>query len=118
MPVTFKNHTTPAGLTIIAECDPDAHSAAAGFFVNRRPRQSAQLMGVSHYLEHMMFKGTQDISAEDLNRRFDAMGARNNAYTTAEMTCFYAHIIPERLPDADELLAKMLRPAPAGRLRP
>lgn len=112
MPVTFQNHLASNGLRIIAECDPDAHSAAAGFFVRTGARdETSQLMGVSHFLEHMMFKGTQDISAEELNRRFDRMGARNNAYTTSEMTCFYAHIIPERLPEADELLARMLRPA-------
>jgi predicted Zn-dependent peptidase len=59
----------------------------------------------------MMFKGTAEISADDLNRRFDEIGARNNAYTTAEMTCFYAHVLPERLPEASELLSKMMRPA-------
>jgi predicted Zn-dependent peptidase len=112
MPVTFKQHLAPNGLRIIAEVDPDAHSAAAGFFVRTGARDEApEVMGVSHFLEHMMFKGTDEISAEELNRRFDAMGARNNAYTSAELTCFYAHVIPERLPEANELLAKMLRPA-------
>lgn len=112
MPVTFRQHLAPNGLRIIAECDPDAHSAAAGFFVRTGARDEAsQVMGVSHFLEHMMFKGTDTLSAEDLNRRFDEIGARNNAYTSSEMTCFYAHVIPEFLPDATELLARMMRPA-------
>jgi predicted Zn-dependent peptidase len=112
MPVTFKQHLAPNGLRIIAEVDPDAASAAAGFFVKTGARdEDPALMGVSHFLEHMMFKGTAEISADDLNRRFDEIGARNNAFTTAEMTCFYAHVLPERLPEASELLSKMMRPA-------
>jgi len=112
MPVTFRQHLAPNGLRIIAECDPDAHSAAAGFFVRTGARdESGEIMGVSHYLEHMMFKGTDTIAADELNRRFDCIGARNNAYTSAEMTCFYAHVIPERLAEATDLLGQMLRPA-------
>ncbi len=112
MPVTFHQHVAPNGLRIIAEVDPEAHSAAAGFFVKTGARDEATpLMGVSHFLEHMMFKGTEEISADDLNRRFDEIGARNNAYTSGEMTCFYAHILPERLTEANELLSKMMRPA-------
>jgi predicted Zn-dependent peptidase len=112
MPVTFKQHIAPNGLRIIAEVDPDAASAAAGFFVKTGGRdEEPPLMGVSHFLEHMMFKGTDDLSADELNRRFDEIGARNNAYTSTEMTCFYAHVLPERLPEANELLARMMRPA-------
>jgi predicted Zn-dependent peptidase len=110
--VTFKQHVAPNGLKVIVECDAEAHSAAAGFFVKTGARdETAALMGVSHFLEHMMFKGTDTLSAEDLNRRFDEIGARNNAYTTSEMTCFYAQVIPEHLSEATDLLARMLRPA-------
>lgn len=112
MAVEFKQHVAPNGLRIIAEVDADAHSAATGFFVRSGARdEDPPLMGVSHYLEHMMFKGTEQISADELNRRFDEIGARNNAYTSSEMTCFYAHVLPERLEEANELLARMLRPA-------
>ncbi len=112
MPVTFEQHRLPNGLTVIAEIDPDAHSAACGFFVRTGARDEASaVMGVSHFLEHMMFKGTDDISSEDLNRRFDAMGARNNAFTSTEMTCFYATVLPERLGEAVDLLGRMMRPA-------
>ncbi len=112
MPVTFREHCSPNGLRIIGEIDPDAHSAAAGFFVKTGARdETGSLMGVSHFLEHMMFKGTEEISADELNRRFDAMGARNNAYTSGEMTCFYAQVLPERVAEASELLSRMMRPA-------
>ena len=112
MPLTFQHRTLPNGLTIIAECDDSAHTAACGFFVKTGARdENTSVMGVSHFLEHMMFKGTDEISADQLNRAFDAIGARNNAYTSAEMTCFYAQVLPEFLPRATELLGKMMRPA-------
>lgn len=112
MPPTFRHATLPNGLTIIAEDDPAAYSSAAGFFVKTGARdEDTPVMGVSHFLEHMMFKGTDDITAAELNRRFDEMGARNNAFTSNEMTCFYAHVLPEHLGSCVELLAKMMRPA-------
>ncbi len=112
MAYTFHQAVLPNGLTIVAEVDPTAHSAAAGFFVKTGARDEATpLMGVSHFLEHMMFKGTHDISAEELNQRFDAMGAKNNAYTSNEITCFYAHLLPERAGEGIDLLSRMMRPA-------
>ncbi|MBX3316881.1 MAG: insulinase family protein [Phycisphaeraceae bacterium] len=112
MPITFHKHVLPNGLTIIAECDPDAHTSACGFFVRTGARdESPTVMGVSHFLEHMMFKGTDTLSADDINRGFDELGARNNAFTSNEMTCFYAHVLPEHLGSATELLGKMMRPA-------
>lgn len=112
MPVTFKQHTFPNGLNVIAEVDPAAHTSACGFFVKTGARdEDSAVMGVSHFLEHMMFKGTADITAEDLNRRFDDLGARNNAFTSSEMTCFYASTLPEKLRDCVELLGRMMRPA-------
>jgi len=112
MPVTFQEHQLANGLRVIAETDPDAHSAAVGFFVKTGARdEDASIMGVSHFLEHMMFKGSEDLTAEEINRRFDALGARNNAYTTSEITCFHAQVLPEHLPEVTTLLARMLRPA-------
>ncbi len=112
MAVTFEHATLPNGLTVIAEVDPTAHSAAVGYFVKTGARdERPDVMGVSHFLEHMMFKGTAKRTAEALNRDFDRIGAKNNAYTSSEMTCFHAQVIPERLDAAVEILADMLRPA-------
>ena len=112
MAYTFHQATLANGLTIVAEVDPLAHSAAAGFFVKTGARDEATpVMGVSHFLEHMMFKGTGDITAEELNQRFDAMGAKNNAYTSNEITCFYAHLLPELAGEGLALLSRMMRPA-------
>ncbi len=112
MTATFRHARLDNGLTIIAEIMPEAHSASAGFFVKTGARdESASLMGVSHFLEHMMFKGTDDLTAEDINQGFDTLGARNNAFTSNEMTCFYAQVLPDVLDDALGLLARMMRPA-------
>ena len=115
MAVTFRKQILDNGLTIIAECDAAAHSAAAGFFVKTGARdEQAPVMGVSHFLEHMMFKGTPGRTAEQINKDFDTIGAKNNAYTSAEMTCFHASVLPESLlgnGGAIDLLSDMLRPA-------
>ena len=112
MPVTFKHRTLDNGLDVVGEIDPDAHTASSGVFVRTGARdEDSTIMGVSHFLEHMMFKGTDDISAEQLNLRFDAMGARNNAYTTSELTCFYAHTLPEHAMESTSLITEMMSPA-------
>jgi hypothetical protein len=100
MPTTleFKQTTLSNGLTIIAETDPAAALRArrVSSSAPAPATKSSVVMGVSHFLEHMMFKGThRHLSAEELNRAFDEIGARNNAFTSSEMTCFYAHVLPE-----------------------
>ncbi|HTU26452.1 MAG TPA: pitrilysin family protein [Pirellulales bacterium] len=100
------------GLTVIAECNAEAHSTALGFFVETGARdESAPLAGVSHFLEHMVFKGTPKRSAEDVNRDFDDMGAHYNAFTSEENTVYYAAVLPEHQSAATELLADILRPS-------
>ncbi len=98
------------GLTVIGELRPSAVSAAIGFFVKTGARdESPELSGVSHFLEHMMFKGTEKRTALDINYQLGAMGAQANAYTSEEKTVYYAAVLPEYLPDALELFSDMLR---------
>jgi predicted Zn-dependent peptidase len=112
MSYRFERHRLANGLTIVGEISDAAHSAAAGFFVKTGARDEAsKVMGVSHFLEHMMFKGTADLAADELNRAFDEIGAKNNAYTSSEMTAFHVHTLPEHLPRGLELLSRMMRPA-------
>lgn len=112
MAISFQERVLSNGIRLIGEVDPEAHSAAVGFFVRTGARdEPAEAMGVSHFLEHMMFKGTGDLSAEALNTAMDDLGASNNAYTSAELTCFYAHTLPGALPEAAKLLGRMMRPA-------
>ena len=101
----------PNGLEVLAECSPHALSSAIGFFVRTGSRdETPELAGVSHFLEHMAFKGSQRRSADDVNREFDDIGAKYNAYTTEEHTVFHAAVLPEYLDRAVDLLADLLRP--------
>ena len=112
MPLDFKHTTLANGLNILAEVNDDAHTAAVGFFVKTGARdETPAVMGVSHFLEHMMFKGTDRRTADDVNREFDEIGANYNAFTSHEQTVYYAHVLPEMLHSAVDLFADMLRPS-------
>jgi predicted Zn-dependent peptidase len=108
----FLEHKLPNGLQVVAECNAEAYSTAVGFFVETGARDETDaLAGVSHFLEHMVFKGTPTRSADDVNREFDEMGAHYNAFTSEENTVYYAAILPEHQTAAVELLADILRPS-------
>lgn len=108
----FHSHRLPNGLTIIGETSPSARSVALGFFVRTGARDETPAeSGVSHYLEHMMFKGTPARTAEQVNLDFDRIGASYNAYTSEENTVYYAAVLPEYLPKALDILADILRPS-------
>jgi predicted Zn-dependent peptidase len=108
----FHTHRLPNGLTIIGETSPAARSVALGFFVRTGSRDETPVeSGVSHFLEHMMFKGTPRRSAEEVNLDFDRIGASYNAYTSEENTVYYAAVLPEYLPKAIDILADILRPS-------
>ncbi|MBX9584789.1 MAG: insulinase family protein [Gemmataceae bacterium] len=108
----FHTHTLPNGLRVIAETSPSARSAALGFFVRTGSRdETGPESGVSHFLEHMLFKGTPRRTALDVNLDFDRIGASYNAYTSEENTVYYAAVLPEYLPKAVDILADILRPS-------
>ncbi len=108
----FEQETLDNGLKVIAELNPNVHSVAFGFFVRTGSRdESAEVSGVSHFLEHMVFKGTEKYSAEDVNRIFDEIGANYNASTSEEVTLFYAAVLPEYLPVAFEMFSSILYPS-------
>jgi len=110
--VKFRSHTLDNGLQIVAECNDEAHSTAVGFFVRAGSRdETDEIAGVSHFLEHMMFKGTPTRSADDVNREFDEIGAQYNAFTNEENTVYYAAVLPEYLERAVDLLSDILRPS-------
>ena len=108
----FRERRLDNGLQIIAECNPEAYSTALGFFVRTGARdEDDSIAGVSHFLEHMMFKGTPTRSAEDVNRQFDEIGAHYNAFTSEEHTVYYAAVLPEYQTAAVELLGDIIRPS-------
>lgn len=108
----FHSHTLPNGLQLIGETSPSARSVAVGFFVRTGSRdETSSESGVSHFLEHMMFKGTPRRTAFDVNLDFDRIGASYNAYTSEENTVYYAALLPEYLPRGIDILADILRPS-------
>ncbi len=108
----FREHRLANGLEIIAECNPRAYSTAMAFFVRAGSRDETDaLSGVSHFLEHMAFKGTTRRSAADVNRELDELGASSNAFTSEEQTVYYATVLPEYQQPALDLLCDIMRPA-------
>lgn len=97
------------GITVITEHMEGVRSAALGFWVRVGSRDEAPVeSGMSHFMEHMLFKGTTTRSALDISTAFDALGAEFNAFTSREYTCFYTRLIDERLKLGFEILADML----------
>jgi predicted Zn-dependent peptidase len=108
----FYQHRLSNGLQVIAETSPSARSVALGFFVRTGSRdETPEVSGVTHFLEHMVFKGTARRSALDVNRDFDCIGADYNAFTSEENTVFHAAVLPEYVPQAVDVLADILRPS-------
>ncbi|MBN8549171.1 MAG: insulinase family protein [Deltaproteobacteria bacterium] len=100
------------GLTILGEANPAAQSAAVGYFVKTGARdETPREAGVSHFLEHMMFKGTKKRNALEITYELGNIGAQANAFTSEENTVYYAQVIPEYFGYMQELLSDMLRPA-------
>ncbi|HWO70665.1 MAG TPA: pitrilysin family protein [Actinomycetota bacterium] len=98
-----------SGLRVVTERMPGVRSVALGFWVlagsrDERPRIS----GASHFLEHLLFKGTRRRSARDIAEAFDAVGGDVNAFTAKEYTCFYARVLDRDLPMAVDHLCDML----------
>jgi len=108
----YRQHKLDNGLEILAECNPHAHFSAFGYFVRTGARdETKEIGGVSHFLEHMVFKGTPNRSAEDVNRRLDEMGSSSNARTGEESTIYHAAVLPEFQDDMVELLSDLMRPS-------
>lgn len=108
----FKQKTLSNGLVLIGEVNPPAKSAAVGYFVRTGARdETLDINGVSHFLEHMLFKGTERLNSFQVNEAFDSRGAQFNAFTSEEQTVFYASVLPEYLVDITALWAELMRPA-------
>ncbi len=103
-------HTLDNGLTIVIESMPDVRSAAAGFLVRTGARdETPELAGISHFLEHMMFKGTPKRGWQDITIDFDKMGSSYNAFTSEDRTVYYGWVRHADIGKQLELLADMLR---------
>ncbi len=108
----FYTQRLPNGLQLLGQRMPDLESVSVCFFVRTgaRDEHDPALFGVSHFLEHMVFKGTERRDTERITLDFNLMGAEFNAFTSVEQTVFYARILNEYLPNAMDLLSDMMRP--------
>ena len=108
----FAEHRLPNGLRVVCEVMPGVRSAAVGFYVATGSRhEQAHEHGVSHFLEHMCFKGTATRNWHDINVRFDELGSIYNAFTSKERTVYFGWVPAEHVEQQLELLADIMRPS-------
>lgn len=102
-------HQLMNGARVLIEEIPHVHSASTGVYVKVGSRhESEETHGVAHFLEHMLFKGTERYSAREIAEIFESMGGQLNAYTSREHTCFYARVLDENIEEAMDVLFDML----------
>ncbi len=100
--------TLPNGVRILTEHVPAVSSAALGIWVGTGSRdEKANENGAAHFIEHMLFKGTNQYSAREMAQRMDVIGGQVNAFTTKECTCFYARALNSHLGEAADILCGM-----------
>jgi len=106
----MRKDTLANGLTVVSEAIPYVRSVAVGIWVRGGSRiEPAPLNGISHFIEHMVFKGTARRSMEEIARESDALGGAVDAFTTKEMVCFNAKVLDEHLPRALDILADLVQ---------
>ncbi len=105
--------TLPNGLRIITETMPSLRSVAVGCWIDTGTRdENDNEAGVSHFLEHLLFKGSEKLSAREVNETLDAIGAESNAFTSKETTCYWTRLLDQDLPIGLDVLSEIIqRPA-------
>jgi len=97
------------GIRVLSEKVPGCHSASLGVWVNNGSRhESIEQNGISHFIEHMLFKGTVRRSAQQIAREVDSVGALLNGFTSREFSCYFVKILAEKLPMAVDLLGDLI----------
>jgi predicted Zn-dependent peptidase len=105
----YRKSVLPNGMRILTERMPHVRSVAVGVWVETGSRHEIEARGgVSHLIEHLVFKGTATRSAEAIARTMDSVGGQMDAFTTKENTCFYVQVLDEHLPLAVDLLTDIL----------
>src|SRR3989449_3923866 len=108
----FHTHKLSNGLQILGQPMPDFESVAVSYYVHTgsRDEPDPSIAGVSHFLEHMVFKGTKTLDWQEITLAFNKIGAELNAFTSHEATVYYARVLGEYLDRAVELLSDMMYP--------
>ena len=106
---SVQKEVLPNGLVIITEPMEHMHSVSVGIWLRAGSRREpAELNGISHFIEHMVFKGTARRTAEDIAREVDSVGGMLDAFTAKEMVCFNTRVLDEHLPKAFDVVADMV----------
>ncbi|CAF1819465.1 M16 family metallopeptidase [Bacillus subtilis] len=104
----IKRYTCQNGVRIVLENNPTVRSVAIGVWIGTGSRhETPEINGISHFLEHMFFKGTSTKSAREIAESFDRIGGQVNAFTSKEYTCYYANVLDEHANYALDVLADM-----------
>lgn len=104
----INKHTCKNGVRIVLEQIPTVRSVSIGVWIGTGSRnETEQNNGISHFLEHMFFKGTKTRTAKEIDEAFDSIGGQVNAFTSKEYTCYYAKVLDEHASFALEMLADM-----------
>jgi len=99
----------PNGIRVVSERVPYVKSVSVGIWVEVGARdESKDRRGLSHFVEHMLFKGTQTRTARDIATQMDSLGGHLNAFTDKEFTCYYARVLAEHLPKALDIICDMV----------
>src|SRR6058998_4088283 len=99
----------PNGLTVITEQMQHIRSVSIGIWIKTGSRdEDPQWNGISHFIEHMVFKGTKNRSAEDIARQVDSIGGNMDAFTAKECVCFNVKVLDEHMPIAVDVLSDMV----------
>src|ERR687893_1479981 len=105
----FARTELDSGITVVTETMSEVRSVSVGFWFDVGSRDEPnELAGTSHFLEHLLFKGTPTRSAKDIADAFDAVGGDVNAFTGKEYTCYYSRVLDEDLPMALDVLTDMI----------
>lgn len=105
----YRKDTLANGIRVVSETLPKSRSVSIGVWVKVGSRHEPQeLGGVSHFIEHMFFKGTERRSAKDIAIEMDSLGGEMNAFTSQETTTYYAKVVDEHLPTVIDILADIL----------
>ena len=108
-PSTVTRHTLPSGLTILVETLPYVRSVSLGYYLRSGSAvESEEHGGASHFLEHLVFKGTQHRTTAEIAQVIDILGGDVDAFTGKEYTSFYAHVLDEQVDTALELLTDIV----------
>jgi len=106
---TVRKDVLPNGLTIVSEAMPAVRSVSIGIWLKTGSRRETESEnGISHFLEHMVFKGTKHRTAEEIARSADSIGGHLDAFTAKELTSFSTKVLDEHLPRAFEVLADLV----------